>query len=89
LDALLPYLDGTTKEPSVTEEHKRTVALCSKGRESDLPPYFEGGMERSMTRRHNERCGKCKEAIKEILASAFGEVRREYSIHLSTRLEDY
>ena len=39
--------------------------------------------------KHSERCKKCKVRIYELLCSSFGEVMKNYNLHLPARLEDY
>jgi len=44
---------------------------------------------KSMNKKHNERCRKCKETIHRLLLGIFGEVEVNYDIGLPSRVEDY
>jgi hypothetical protein len=39
--------------------------------------------------RHNERCPKCKESIKKLLAKAYGEINTNHRFEIGTHLEDF
>jgi len=62
----------------VTTSKKPTIKSNKKQEEISLPKI-----------RHNERCPKCKETIRQLLERIYGKVEQNYKFEIGTRPEDF